>query len=159
MGRTAKAALLSVAAMTIAVGSAGVLSAQNCGDLPPRAQASEHRLAVKLSGTWEFFTPDGSGPVRSISAAGAQTLCLAWEAPPYPGRRKQIVYISTRYRENQPIWLWRSSAFQIPLISQLLGDWNRTLDASGHDPQEAFTSFHRTLPENANLAPWTALVA
>ena len=159
MSRTAKSAFLSIAATTVAICSAGVLLAQNCGDLPPRAQVGERRLAVKLSGTWEFFAPDRPGTTASISAAGTQTLCLAWEAPPYPGRRKQIVYVSTRYRENQPIWLWRSSAFQIPIITNLLGDWNRTLDAFGHDPDETFTKFHRSLPENANVAPWRALVA
>ena len=159
MSQLAKSTVLSVAAVTIATGATAVLLAQNCGDLPPRAESGQHRLAVRLSGTWEFFAPDRPGTMASISVAGAQTLCLAWEAPRYPGRRKQIVYVSTRYRDDQPIWLWRSSAFQIPIIANLLGDWNRTLDALGHDPDETFTKFHRSLPENANVAPWRSLVA
>ena len=159
MIRTVRSAFLSVAAAIIAIGSEGVLWAQNCGDVPPRTQVGEHRLAVKLSGTWEYFAPDLPEPAPVIPAAAGQTLCLAWEAPPYPGLRRQIVYVSTRYREDQPIWLWRSGALQIPILADLLGNWNRTFDASRHGPDEAFGKFHRNLPENTSVTPWSALAA
>ena len=152
-----KSAFLPVAAVIAAICNQGVLWAQDCGDLPSRAPFSQQRLAVKLSGNWEFFAPNPTGPAHLISLAGAQALCLAWEAPPYPGIQKQIVYTSTQYREDQPIWLWRNSAFQIPIISTLMGDWNRTPDSSGRDPVETFTTFHRSLPADVDVAPWRVL--
>lgn len=154
-----KSAFLSVAALIAAICSSGVLWAQNCGDLPSRDKVSQHRIVVKLSGEWEFFAPNPTEPAHVISGAGAQNLCLAWEAPPYPHNQKQIVYASTQYREDQPIWLWRNSAFQIPIISTLLGDWNRTPDSSGRDPVELFTTFHRSLPSDVDEAPWRDLTA
>ena len=159
MNRTANSVFLSIAAVTITIGSADVLLAQNCGDLPPRSQVGGYRLAVKLSGTWEFFAPDPAESAPMISAAGVRRFCLAWEAPPYAGMRRQIVYVSTQYREDQPIWLWRSGAFQIPIISNLLGNWNRTLDSAGHAPDETFARFHHELPKNSGVTPWSALVA
>ena len=152
-----KSAFLSVAAVIAAISNQGVLWAQNCGDLPSRADVSQQKLAVKLSGNWKFFAPNPTGPAHLISVAGAQTLCLAWEAPPYPRNQKQIVYASTQYRGDQPIWLWRNSAFQIPIIGALIGDWNRTPDSSGRDPRETFTTFHRSLPGDVGAAPWRIL--
>ena len=143
-----KSAFLSVAALIVAISSSGVLWAQNCSDLPSRAKVSHQRIAVKLSGKWEFFAPNPTGPAHVISVAGAQNLCLAWEAPPYPHNKKQIVYASTQYREDQPIWLWRNSALQIPFIGTLMGNWNRMPDSSGHEPVEVFTKFHSSLPSD-----------
>ena len=98
-------------------------------------------------------------PAHVISVAGTQTCALAWEAPPYPRNRRQIVYVSTQYREDQPIWLWRNNAFQIPIINVRMGDWNRTPDSSGRDPVETFTTFHRSLPGDVGVAPWRDLAA
>lgn len=152
-----KWALLSLVALIAVICRSGVLWAQTCGQLPPRADFSQQRLAVKLSGNWEFFSPNPAGPAYLISVSGAQTLCLAWEAPPYPRKRKQIVYTSTQYRKNQPIWLWRNSALQIPIIGTLVGNWNRTPDSLGRDPVETFTTFHRGLPGKVDITPWKVL--
>ena len=157
MNQIYKSAFLSATAVIAVMYSPGVLWAQNCSNLPTRAEFSQHRLTVELSGSWEFFAPNPGGPAHLISVAEAQTLCLAWEAPPYPRNQKQIVYASTQYREDQPIWLWRNGAFQIPIIDALMGDWNRTPDFSGHDPVETFTTFHRSLPGNVDVAPWKVL--
>ena len=82
-------------------------------------------------------------------------MCLAWEAPPYERSDRQIVYVSTQYRDNQPLWLFRNSAVaEVPVISRLFGDWSRTPDASGADPDNAFKEFHRSLPIDPNSAPW-----
>ena len=152
-------AFLFVAVVIASICSPGVLSAQNCENLPSRGEVSQQRLAVKLSGRWELFASNPSGPAHVISVAGTQNLCLAWEAPPYPRNRRQIVYVSTQYREDQPIWLWRNNAFQIPIINVRMGDWNRTPDSSGRDPVETFTTFHRSLPGDVGLAPWRDLAA
>ena len=160
MNQGYKVAFLSAAVGIVAICTPGVLWAQNCGDLPSRVKVGQYRLAVKLSGRWEFFAPNPTEPAHVISAAGAQSLCLAWEAPPYPHTRKQIVYASTQYRKDQPIWLWRNSALQIPIIGVRLGDWNRTPDSSERAPDETFVTFHRSLPEDADSAssPWKDLV-
>ena len=154
-----KSAFLSVAAVIAATCSPGVLWAQNCGDLPSRGEVSQQRIAIKLSGMWEFFASNPTGPAHVISVAGTQNLCLAWEAPPYPHNQKQIVYASTQYREDQPIWLWRNNAFQIPIFNVLMGNWSRTPDYSGRDPVETYITFHRSLPGDVDVAPWRDLAS
>ena len=84
---------------------------------------------------------------------------MAWEAPPYQRNSRQIVYASTRYRDDQPLWLSRNAAAAgIPFVGKLLGDWSRTPDDSGIDPDEAFTRFHRDRSVDANAVPWTNLI-
>ena len=157
MIRRHKSVVLSVAAVIAITCHPGILWAQNCGDLPPRTEVSKQRLAVKLSGSWEFFTPQLTEPAHVLSVAKVRNLCLAWEAPPYPGRRKQIVYASTQYMKDQPIWLWRNNAAQIPFISNILGDWSRKPDSSGRDPEETFKAFHSSMPEDVGVVPWKGL--
>ena len=152
-----KSALLSIVAVIAATCSSEALWAQNCGDLPPQSRVGQQRLAVKLSGSWKIFTPNSTEPAYVISIARAQKLCLAWEAPPYPYFKRQIVYASTQYREDQPIWLWRNNALSLPIIDVLLGNWSKKPDSSGRDPVEAFTAFHRSLPKNLAVAPWKDL--
>ena len=147
--------VLSIATAFAFISSSGVLWAQNCGDLPPRGEVSQLRLAVKLSGSWKLFEPNTTNPTNVISTnQEIRKLCLAWEAPPYPHIHKQIVYASTQYREDQPVWLWRNNAFQIPFYGALLGNWNRTPDSSKQQPVEAFKEFHSNLPQETGMVPW-----
>ena len=60
-------------------------------------------------------------------------------------------------RDDQPLWLFRNSAAaEIPFVGQLFGNWSRTPDASGTDPDDAFRKFHRTSVDR-NIAPWNSL--
>lgn len=127
-------------------------------DSLPRNETSQGQLAVRIDDTWEMFTQNGDGPVHIIEVDGFQDLCIAWEAPPYPGAHRQIVYVSTRYRDEQPLWLFRNSAGSgIPILGKLLGDWNRTPDASGLDPDDTFREYHRSLPDDPFEVPWNSL--
>ena len=124
----------------------------------PRETGGQSRLAVKLDAGWQFFPPNDDGPAHALQTGGLQDLCLAWEAPPYQRSNRQIVYASTQYRDDQPLWLFRNSAIaEVPLLSRLFGDWSRTPDASGADPDDAFKDFHDSLPADPNIAPWNNL--
>ncbi len=124
----------------------------------PREATSQGRLAVKIDGTWRFFAQDEDESARVIETARLRTLCLAWEAPPYHRRVSQIVYVSTKHVDGQPLWLFRNNTVPIPLFGRLLGNWNRTPGASGSDPDEAFRKFHRSRPDDLSDAPWNSLV-
>ena len=127
-------------------------------DQLPRETAGQSRLAVRINGGWQFFAPNDGAPAHVFQTSALQTLCLAWEAPPYQRSNRQIVYASTQFRDDQPVWLFRNSAAaQIPFVGQLFGDWSRTPDASGVDPDVAFREFHRSLPVDPDVAPWNNL--
>ncbi|MCY4673843.1 MAG: hypothetical protein OXD43_08800 [Bacteroidetes bacterium] len=124
----------------------------------PREATGQGRLAVRLDGAWQLFTQDEDGSAYIIEIGGLQSLCIAWEAPPYDNARRQIVYVSTKYRDKQPLWLFRNNAAAgLPFVGNLLGNWSRTPDASGLDPDEAFREFHRSLPEDPSEPPWDNL--
>lgn len=123
----------------------------------PREDGGQRRLAVRIDTGWRFFKPnDDDALTHAIEVGGLQELCMAWEAPPYKGGRRQIVYVSTQYRDNQPIWLVRHNATGIPFISRLLGDWGRQADASGTNPDQAFKEFHN-FPDDPGAARWNNL--
>ena len=125
----------------------------------PREVASQGRLAVRLDHMWQMFAQNEDGQAHVIKAGGNFDLCIAWEAPPYHEPSRQIVYISTKYKDKQPLWLFRNGVSAgIPFLGNLLGDWNRTPDASGLDPDDAFKEFHRSLPDNLSDAPWNNLI-
>ena len=124
----------------------------------PREDVGQGRLAVSVDGEWRLFAEYEEGPPPVLEIGGLQDVCIAWEAPPYHGASRQIVYASTRYRDEQPLWLFRNNAGAgIPFVGNLLGDWNRTPDASGISPDSAFKEFHRRRPDDPFDAPWNNL--
>ena len=123
-----------------------------------RDVAGQSRLAVRIDGDWQFFAPNDGAPAHFLETGGLQVLCLAWEAPPYPRRNRQIVYASTQYRDDQPLWLFRNSAAEgIPLLRRLFSDWSRQPDTAGVDPDDAFREFHSSLPDDPDVEPWNKL--
>ena len=119
----------------------------------------QRRLAVRGDTGWQFFRPSADALTHAIEVGGLQELCVAWEAPPYQRRSRQIVYVSTQYLDdNQPIWLFRNNqAAGVPFIGRLLGDWNNRADASGTDPNQAFKEFHH-LSGDPDAARWKNLI-
>ena len=151
---------LTVTALTSLLAAPSLLLAQPaCNvDSLPREAIGQGRLAVRIEGEWKQFTQHEDGPAHILEIGGLLHLCIAWEAPPYDGVHRQIVYASTKYSDEQPLWLFRNSAGDgIPFVGRLLGDWNRTPDASGVNPDSAFREFHRRLPENLSNTPWNSL--
>ncbi|MCY3569095.1 MAG: hypothetical protein OXH38_10740 [Chloroflexi bacterium] len=153
--------VISSSAVTLAALAAPpMVSAQpvcNVDDLP-REAVGQGRLAVRIDGTWRFFAQYDDGPAPVLEVAEFQTLCVAWEAPPYDRARRQIVYASTKYRDEQPMWLFRNSAGAgLPVVGNLLGNWQRTPDASGVKPDSAFRTFHHRRPDDPFVVPWKSL--
>ena len=148
-----------VAVLTALTTPQQALSQPDCNvDQLPRDVAGQNRLAVRIDRDWKFFAPADGGPAHVLDAGGLQTLCLAWEAPPYQRRNRQIVYASTQYRPDQPLWLFRNSAAAgIPLVGRLFSNWSRKPDTSGADPNNAFRNFHRSRPDNTAAVPWNKL--
>ncbi len=106
---------LSVPAMAVAQ------SACNADGLR-REDVGQGRLAVSVDGQWRLFAEYEEGPPPVLEIGGLQEVCVAWEAPPYRGANRQIVYASTRYRDEQPLWLFRNNAGAgIPFVGNLLG--------------------------------------
>lgn len=126
----------------------------------PREAVGGSRLGIKTDEDWRFYLPNDGSSAHELETGGLQNLCVAWEAPPYERSSRQIVYSSTRYREDQPLWLFRNSAAaQIPFVGRLVGDWSRLPDRSGTDPVEAFREFHGTLPADIEDTRWSHFVA
>lgn len=118
----------------------------------------QRRLAVRIDTSWQFFKPSDDALTHAIEVGGLQEMCMAWEAPPYQRRSRQIVYVSTQRYDNQPIWLFRNNqAAGIPFLGRLLGNWGREPDASGANPVQAFKEFHHRLPPDPSVAPWKNL--
>ena len=122
-----------------------------------REDGGQRQLAVRIDTGWQFFKPSDDALTHAIEVGGLQELCMAWEAPPYDGRRRQIVYVSTQYRDDQPIWLFRNQAVGIPFLRGLFGDWSGQADASGTDPNQAFKEFHH-LSGDPDDARWKNLI-
>lgn len=95
----------AVVVFGILVSSAPVLAQPCSTDLPERNATGGGRLAVRLSGDWKLFDPDGG--TSALQLNGLQQLCMAWEAPPHDFAGRQIVYVSTRYTDLQGLWLFR----------------------------------------------------
>ncbi len=159
VGRSAVAFCIDVAVLAVLATSMPALAQSDCEvDQLPRETGGQDRLAVRIDADWRFFPPNDDAAAHVLQAGQLREVCLAWEAPPYERSDRQIVYVSTQYRDNQPLWLFRNSAVaEVPVISRLFGDWSRTPDASGADPDNAFKEFHRSLPIDPNSAPWNNL--
>lgn len=129
-------------------------------DQLPREMSGEYRLAVKLPEGWQYFTTNDGESAYLLHGGERQEICLAWEAPPYPQSNRQVIYASTRYREDQPLWLFRNgSAASVPFVGRLLGDWSRVPDASGVDVDDGFRVFHQDRAVDDSSTIWNNLAA
>ena len=125
-----------------------------------REMSGGYRLAVRLPEGWQYFATNDEESAHLIQGGERQELCLAWEAPPYPRSHRQVVYASTRYREDQPLWLFRNgSAAGVPFVGRLLGDWSRVPDASGVNVDDGFRVFHQDRAVDASSTMWNNLAA
>ncbi len=149
----------TVAALIALVDPTTALAQPDCNvDQLPRQAAWQGQLAIRIGEEWQSFAQNAGTPAHAIEIGGLQNLCMAWEAPPYQRTSRQIVYASTRYTDEQPLWLFRNNAGAgIPFVGSLLGDWNRTPDASGLNPDSAFREYHRSRPDDPSVAPWNNL--
>ena len=82
-----------------------------------RFGSNEQRLAVRVADGdgWEYYLPQKSGdPAHRLSAArlkvdSRRRLCMAWEAP--SALTRQVVYVSTRFADDQALSLFRRGVF------------------------------------------------
>ena len=149
---------LIIAALTIPT---PILAEANCSidELPRESKGNKRRLAVRTTDGWQYFTQNDSETAHDVKIGTLELVCLAWEAPPYPGSRAQIVYASTQHRKDQPLWLFRNSAVAlVPLIKSLIGNWKRMADRSGNDPDQVFKAFHENRSDDRiserRIAEW-----
>ena len=157
--RFAVAFCFVVAVLTALAATTPALAQSDCDvDQLPRDAAGQNRLAFRIDRSWQFFAPNDGEPTHVLETGRLQDLCVAWEAPPYQRRNRQIVYVSTQYRDDQPLWLFRNSAAAgIPFVGRLFSNWSRAPDTSGADPDDAFREFHRSLPDDPDVVPWNKL--
>ena len=157
--RFAVAFCFVVAVLTVLTTPTHVLAQSDCiVDQLPRSAAGQNRLAVRIYKEWKLFAPNAGESAHVIETDRLQDLCVAWEAPPYQRSNRQIVYVSTQYRDDQPLWLFRNSAAAgIPFVGSLFSNWSREPDTSGADPDDAFREFHRSLPDDPDDVPWNKL--
>ena len=102
-----------------------------------REETGQYRLAILVNQNWQFFDSNDKDTEHILHLQGNlnQQLCIAWEAPPYKGNKRQIVYASTQYRDDQPLWLFRNNVVaQLPFVGRMLGDWSRSPGTLGTDP-------------------------
>ena len=88
-----------------------------------REETGQYRLAILVDQNWQFFDSNDKDTEHILHLQGDlnQQLCIAWEAPPYKGNKRQIVYASTQYRDDQPLWLFRNNVVaQLPFVGRLL---------------------------------------
>ena len=160
-GRLSVEFSLAFAAMAALNLPTSAIAQSGChADRLPREMSGEYRLAVRLPEGWQYYAASDGESVHFIESGERQELCLAWEAPPYQRSNRQVVYVSTRYREDQPLWLFRNaSAAGVPFIGRLLGDWSRVPDASGVDVADGFRVFHQDRAVDASSTMWDNLAA
>lgn len=166
VSRTSLVSHLVALAVTMVLVASRPALAESCDvDGLPRESAAQNRLAVRVAGVWQFFTPsDDDAPGHTLELGrdpgSIRTLCMAWEAPPYKARKRQIVYASTKYTEKQPFLLYRNSAAAgIPVLRRLFGTWERTPGDSDLDeePSRVFREYHRKRPSDPYDPPWKDL--
>ena len=138
------AAVSLVASAVFLVGALPVWAQSVCDQVsqfPLREETGQRRLAVWISDGWRLFPPNGTASRYALEIEGLDGgLCLAWEAPPYRQRRRQIAYISSRRMDGQELSLFRNSAAAgVPFFEKLTGSWR---SSAGSD-SESFRIFHR----------------
>ena len=118
-----------------------------------REGSSKRRLAIRVDDAWNYHYANQS-EVKFLETA-KRKLCLAWEAP--PDMEFQIVYVSTRYTDDQPLSLHRNRRLLPNSDHPILpGHWFR-LFAVVDEPHGAFQDFHRRRPHNDETFKWSAL--
>ena len=164
--------LTSMAAETGLCGSTdlrervGVGSVCRVANELPRKETSLRRLAVWQGKKWQFVYPDPDSDTPSTLSDIASTdrkLCLAWEAPKHLGSKRQIVYVSTRYRHKQTLSLARNRVI-FPDTSES-DAWKTTYTVSEQDgllldcstSRECFRNYHKGEGHLPQL-PWGKLV-
>ena len=92
------------ALFVLAVSPVPALAQFDCdtGELS-REGDSKHRLAIKTDKGWKRFSPNRTHPLEVGDPQSE--LCMAWEAP--PALRRQVVYVSTRFSEQEHMSLSR----------------------------------------------------
>ena len=120
--------------LALAASAAPAFAATDCNTQGlSRDGDSEHRLAIKTAKGWTLFHPNGTGSAHPLEIGDRQPeLCMAWEAPPALGR--QVVYVSTRFTEQQELSLYRRG-FVLGRTDDTLGG----LDEFADD----FRAYHR----------------
>ena len=117
----------------------------------PREGSGDYRLAVKLDDGWTYVMPQ-TQEILDIRRREHNRLCLAWEAPPYTGTERQIVYISSRYMHEQPVRLWRNHSVDPIIKTPFRGRLPR------RSAEELFQDFHNTAePEEIRGGQWSVL--
>lgn len=95
--------------------------------------STKGRLAVRSGDEWRLFNQQEEGILKT---SGNEELCLAWEAPPYAGG-SQIVYVSTRYRDDQPVSIYRNASSP-PFFYAFFSDWRGPTVS-----RDLFDKFHK----------------
>ena len=165
MGKeSAWAACFAVAVATALAGPTSPRTWFDCNaDQLPREAAGGRRLAASVDGDWRFFLPNYGAAAHILDTGGQPVLCLAWEAPPYPGDDRQIVYANTRYRDDQPLWLFRngvgaaprfaSAGAAIPFVGTMFGNWSGRTTHQAPIPTSASGSFTAVAPSEPAVEP------
>ena len=137
-----------VAVLAILLGPMPAIAQSYCDSiqLPKRGHVGERgkkQLAVWLDGKWHPFRSNAKMAVHPIDIGERDGLCMAWEAPPYKAGDKQIVYVSTRHEDGQPLSLFRNSAAAgVPVLWRLFKDWRIPTGRSGLVSHKIFRKFH-----------------
>lgn len=113
--------------LALAASAAPALAQTTCNTRGlSREGDSEHRLAIKTAKGWTRFHPNRTGPAHPLEIGDSQSeLCMAWEAPPALGR--QVVYVSTRFTEQQRLSLFRRG-FVLGRTDDTVGDLDEFAD-------------------------------
>lgn len=145
----ARAARRALAVLALVVCPMPVLAQQpDCDSvrLPMRGPVGEmgqRQLAVWIDDEWHPFRSNAEVAAHDLHIGELHGLCMAWEAPPYTAGDKQIVYVSTRHKDGQPLSLFRNSAAAgVPVLWRLFDDWIRPTGRSGRSGRNIFRAFH-----------------
>lgn len=125
--------LIKVVAVLVVGSYSIVATATDCGSKDmDRNTPAQFRLAIRNGDGWTLFDQQEEGTLETLGSE----LCLAWEAP--PDRKNQMIYVSTRYRDHQPLSIYRNASSP-PFFFSWLSDWRGpTLNP------KLFLQFHRT---------------
>ena len=139
-----KCGLFVTALLAVLVSPTSVLAQSVCdsiSQLPPREEGvGQRQLAVWIDDRWQFKRPNADMPAYRLEIERLDQLCLAWEAPSYRSANRQIVYVSTRHKDDQPLSLFRNSAAAaVPLLWRLFNNWTRP---PGSSDRGTFRVFH-----------------
>jgi len=86
-------------------------------------------LAIKVGSGYLVYHPNDSTSPHKINLPASyqseRKLNMEWCAPPYSAWSSQVLYVHTKYGEEQPISLFRNSAVPIFHVLPIIGgDWH-----------------------------------